>query len=151
MEIQLHLDTLVPKLRLQKIDGTRFVFDPVREKWMVLEPEEFVRQLVIIHLIEQMGYNRNRITIERGFWLGERFKRYDVLVLGPALTPFMLIECKAPQVPVNQDTFEQIARYNLEQRVDHLLVTNGHQSYCCAIDYEAKSFTYLDGLPPYQL
>lgn len=147
----LNLDLLSyqAQLKTRRQDGKTYLFDPIRKKYLVLLPEEFVRQLVLLYLIEAKGFNRNRISVEKGLKVNELRKRCDILVYSPELKPFLLVECKAPEVPLNQATFEQIARYNLPLQVDYLLVTNGRHTYCCAMDYEKESFEFLSDIPSY--
>ncbi|MEL6637238.1 MAG: type I restriction enzyme HsdR N-terminal domain-containing protein [Bacteroidota bacterium] len=147
----LHIDFLRFRDRLQtsRRAGKAHLWDPIRQKHLVLQPEELVRQLVLHYLIEERGYNRNRISIEKGLKVNDLQKRCDILVYRPDLTPLLLVECKAPEVPLSQAAFEQIARYNLPLRVDYLLVTNGIHSYCCAMNYATESYAFLDTIPHY--
>ncbi len=137
------------RLQTRRQEGKTWLWDPIRKKHLVLLPEELVRQLVIQYLIEDRQYNRNRISIEKGLKVNELQKRCDILVYRPDLSPLLLVECKAPEVPLSQATFEQIARYNLPLKVDFLLVTNGIHSYCCAMDYQSESFEFLTEIPLY--
>jgi hypothetical protein len=100
-------------------------------------------------LSREKSYNQTRIKIEKGLKVNTLSKRCDVLVYRPDLRPFLLVECKAPQVKITQDTFEQIARYNMPLQVPYLLVTNGLQSFCCAIDYEQRDYEYLEEIPAF--
>ncbi|MEM9917774.1 MAG: type I restriction enzyme HsdR N-terminal domain-containing protein [Bacteroidota bacterium] len=136
-------------LKIKTSDKQRMIFDPVRRKYLVLSPEEFVRQLLIHFLIHDLHYNPNRISIERQLLVNGRTRRYDILIYDPALQPFLLIECKAPDVPLSQDTFDQIARYNMPLQVPYLLVSNGRHNLCCQIHYEQSDYEYLDQLPDY--
>ncbi len=149
MQLDLDLDRFLPHLRLRRLGNQRQVFDPIRGRWLVLQPEEFVRQLLVQYLLHGKGYNRNRISIERGLQVNGLSKRCDVLVYDPAMQPYLLVECKAPEVELTEATFRQIATYNLCLRVRYLLVTNGRTAYCCALDYERQSFRFLEGLPEY--
>lgn len=147
MLIELDLLAYQSQLKQKKENGQRFIFDPIRRKYLVLAPEELVRQLIILYLLDQ-GYNKNRIRSEMGLQVNELYKRCDILLYDKALNPFMLVECKAPKVKVDQSTFEQIARYNLPLKVRYLLVTNGLHTYCCEMDYEKQSYTFLPQIPP---
>ena len=135
------------QLKTKKENNKRFLYDPIRKKYLVLLPEELVRQLVVAFLIKKKTYNKNRIAIEKSLMVNGLPKRWDILVYDELTNPWMLIECKAPTVKISQDTFDQIARYNLSLNVPYLLVTNGLQSYCCEIDYQNQTYEFLDEIP----
>lgn len=145
--IELDLMQYKDLLKVKKEKNKTFIFDSLRKKWLVLQPEELVRQLIIQYLIRERGYNSSRIKVEKGLKINELYKRCDVLVYDLAIEPLMLIECKAPQVKVTQETFRQIAHYNLPLKVPYLLVTNGIRTYCCRMDYKAEDFEYLEEVP----
>lgn len=145
--IPLDLTPFKSELRLKKEEGKVYVFDPVRSKWLVLLPEELVRQLLILYLIKEKAYSKNFIAVEKGLKVNELDKRFDLLIYDPDTQPFMLVECKAPTVKITQDVFRQIAIYNMAFQVDFLLVTNGIQTYCCKMDYQEKSWEFLNDIP----
>jgi len=145
--LQLDFLQFQPKLRLSKSGEKTFVFDPIRRKDMVLTPEELLRQLVLIYLLEIKNYPANRIRVEAGFTLNGLQKRSDIVVFDAAVNPWLLVECKSPKVPLTQATFEQAARYNLELRAPFLAVTNGLATFCCALDFEQQSIEYLADFP----
>jgi hypothetical protein len=145
--IPIDLNPYKSKLRLKKEAGIIYVFDFIRGKWLMLLPEELVRQLLIIYLIEEKNYSKNVIAVERGLKVNNLNKRCDLLIFDSDTKPTMLVECKAPKVKITQDVFRQIAIYNMSFEVDYLLVTNGVQTYCCQMDYEQKSWTFLNEIP----
>ena len=110
------------------------IHDPIRRKYLVQTPEETVRQLTVQYLIEEKGYPQNRISVEKALKVNELTKRFDILVFERAMKPFLLVECKAPNIPISQDTFRQIAIYNMPLSVRFLMVTNGNDTYCCEMD-----------------
>ncbi|MCP9235034.1 type I restriction enzyme HsdR N-terminal domain-containing protein [Lewinella sp. JB7] len=145
--LDLRLERFSNKLSV-RIDGNRkLVFDDVRKKWLVLQPEEFVRQLLLHFLIGDMKYNRNRITVERGVRVNDDPRRTDILVFDRDMRPFLLVECKAPRVPLSTDTFRQAAHYNGPLRVPYLMISNGRESYVAAIDYAAEDYRFLPSVP----
>ena len=137
------------QLKIKSKAGKKWIFDPIRRKQLVLAPEELVRQLVICHLIESLGYNKNRIKVEKSLKVNTLSRRCDILVYDLSVKAFLLVECKAPKVEITQDTFQQIARYNMPLRVPYLLVTNGIKTYCCQINYQEQTFHFLDHIPQY--
>lgn len=126
-----------------------YVFDPIRRKDIVLQPEELVRQLVLLHLLEQKNYPANRIRVEIGIELHGLKKRCDIVVFNQGVSPWLLVECKSPKIAVNQKVFEQVAGYNLQLRAPFLVVTNGLATYCAQLNFEQKSFEYLPDFPDF--
>ena len=147
MEIHLDLLRYKDQLRVKRQADKRLIFDPIRKKWLVLQPEEMVRQLVLEYLLRDLGYNSNRISMERGLKVNTLDRRFDLLVYNKDVKPYLLIECKAPQIKISQAVFEQISWYNSSLQVPYLMVTNGRENYCCWMDYEAKSYRFLDAVP----
>lgn len=148
MLLQLDFLQFQPKLRLSKSGEKIFVFDPIRRKDVALIPEELLRQLVLLYLLEVKNYPANRIRVEAGFTLNGLQKRSDIIVFDADVKPWLLVECKSPKVPLTQATFEQEARYNLQWQAPFLAVTNGLATFCCRLDFEKQSFEYLEDLPP---
>ena len=122
------------KLQIKEINGKKHLFDPIRKKYLVLAPEEMVRQLVIQYFLLQLHYNPNKIASEKELRINGLRKRCDILLYDDAFEPYLLVECKAPQVKINQSTFQQAAIYNLNLQVPYLMVTNGIDTFCCAIN-----------------
>lgn len=147
MEIHIDLLRYKDQLRVKRQADKRFIFDRIRKKWLVLQPEEMVRQLVLEYLLQERGYNSNRISMERGLKVNTLDRRFDLLVYDKEVKPYLLIECKAPQVKISQAVFEQVSCYNSSLQVPYLMVTNGRENYCCWMDYEAKSYRFLDVVP----
>jgi Type I restriction enzyme R protein N terminus (HSDR_N) len=138
-------------LRIRKTTSDKYeIYDIVRRKYMVLQPEELVRQLVVHYLIKDKNYPLSKMRVEMGLTVNERQKRCDILVFDKQFQPFLLVECKAATVPIDQTTFEQIARYNLVFRVPFLLVTNGISTYCCQMDYDTEGVVFMDSLPSFE-
>lgn len=128
--------------------GTQ-VFDPIRRRWVALTPEEWVRQHFLNHLVHDLGYPASLIAVERALVLNDLAKRADIVVHGADGHPILLVECKAPGVPITQRTFEQAARYNSVFKVPLLMVTNGLRHYCCRVDHATAHIAFLDHLPAF--
>ncbi len=131
-------------LTIKKEEGKTFIYSPVRKKYLVLGPEEIVRQLVIQYLVKEKGLPLSRMAEERMLVVNNLKKRWDILVYDKNGNPEILVECKAPEVKIDQSTFEQIAHYNLALKVPYLMVTNGIKTYFCEIDFEKKDFVFLE-------
>lgn len=145
--IALDLISYQSRLQVKKQVTQSLIFDCIRKKWLVLQPEELVRQLLIQYLLSEKSYPKNRFALEKGLIINELGKRYDVLIYDQDLKPFLLAECKAPQVPLTDATFRQIANYNRSLQVPYLLVTNGIQTFCCKMDYENNSYEFILDIP----
>ncbi len=145
--INLQLMRFSSQLNVKQEGNKRLVFGNIRKKWLVLQPEEFVRQLLLHFFIGDMRYNRNRITVERGVTVNSAARRTDILVFDADMRPFLLVECKAPKVPLTTDVFRQAANYNGPIKVPYLMISNGRESYIAEIDYAAKDYHFLAAVP----
>ena len=149
MLLELDLLQFQPRLRLSKSAESAFVFDPIRRKEVALTPEELLRQLVLLYLLEEKKYPAHRIRSEVGIEVNGLRRRCDVVVFDAAVKPWLLVECKSPKVALDQRVFEQAARYNLRLRAPFLVVTNGLTTYCSTLDFEQERFEYLNAMPDY--
>lgn len=130
-------------------NNKRYILDPIRRKWIVLTPEEWVRQLFIHLLIEEYGYPMGTIANEVSLKIGKTSKRCDSLVYDKQLNPLMIIEYKAPEIKITQKVFDQITRYNIALKVPFLTITNGNELFCCKVNYELNNVKFLSYLPQY--
>lgn len=126
------------------------IFDTIRKKFIVLQPEEWVRQHCVRFLMEEKAYPKSLINIEKELVLNNLKKRYDIVVYNPDGTFFLIVECKAPKIQINQATFDQIARYNLELKATYLMVTNGVNHYYCKMDLKNERYEFLQDIPHYK-
>ena len=132
--------------------GTRqhpTIFDILRRKHVALTPEEWVRQHFIHFLIEQKGYPNTLLANEVQLKIGDKSMRADSVLYDTDLHPRMIIEYKAPSVQLTQRMFDQISVYNMLLHVDYLIVSNGLQHYCCRMDYEHNTYTFIHNIPAY--
>jgi hypothetical protein len=132
--------------KIQKEAGKDQIFDPLRKSWVVLTPEEWVRQNFIQYLIQVKNYPSTLIAIEKTIQLGELKKRFDIIVYKND-SPWLLIECKEAYVPITEKTLEQILQYQQVVEADYLVMTNGHTTYGAKI--ETGKLHYLQSLPDY--
>ena len=114
---------------------------------MMLTPEEWVRQHTLQFLIQEKGYSASLINVEKQLNLHGTKKRYDIVVFNPNGSIFLIVECKAPTIEINQETFDQIARYNLVTQAAYLMVTNGIDHFYCQMDYQNERYIFLRELP----
>ncbi|HYV91171.1 MAG TPA: type I restriction enzyme HsdR N-terminal domain-containing protein [Chitinophagales bacterium] len=133
--------------RIQREGDQSFIFDIIRKKFVALTPEEWVRQHWIHYLIEEKKYPRSLFALEKMIELNQLAKRCDIVIYNREGKPFLIVECKSPDVKISQKVFDQIARYNLTLRVKYLVVSNGSEHHCCEIDFEKKTYDFLPSLP----
>ena len=126
------------------------IFDSIRKKYVVLTPEEWVRQNFLQFLIQDKKYPASLIAVEAGLKYNQLQKRMDVLIYSKQGTPYLMVECKAPEIKINQDVFDQIARYNMVFKVKYLVVTNGMHHFCCLMDYTNNAYQYLEQIPVFE-
>lgn len=136
-------------LRIKQENTGTYIFDEIRKKFLLLTPEEWVRQNLVQFLIRDKKYPRSLIKLEGGLKLNSLQKRSDILLFNNLGEKILLVECKAPAVRITQDTFDQIARYNFIHKVQWLLVSNGLQHFCCEIDFEKETYRFVEELPEY--
>ncbi|RLD34085.1 MAG: hypothetical protein DRI72_03630 [Bacteroidetes bacterium] len=146
---QLNLPTYPVKTR-QTGEKTE-IFDPIRRRYIVLTPEEWVRQQFIRYLISEKKYPETLISIEKGIKVNQMYKRFDAVISDQTGKPVVLMEFKSPNVRITQKTFEQVAAYNIRLQVQYLIVSNGLKHYCCSVDHEKKTFSFLDDIPDFSV
>jgi len=118
-----------PVFRFKKENDVEFIFDSIRKQWLVLNEEEWVRQNFVQYLIQSLSYPAAFIALEKEIMLGELKKRFDILVYNHNHKPWMMIECKAKAVHLNDAVLEQVLRYNISVPVSFLVITNGNYTY----------------------
>jgi Type I restriction enzyme R protein N terminus (HSDR_N) len=130
--------------------GSEMIFDPIRRKYVRLTPEEWVRQNFAKYLIGEGHYPPGLIGIEVMFSMNRLKKRIDILIHDRSGLPILIVECKAPDIQLNDKVFDQIVTYNMEYKVPYIIVTNGMDHYVCKIDHENKKYDFLLVIPQYE-
>lgn len=125
------------------------VHDVVRQKSVADGPEERVRQAMLLFLIEKHGIPRGLISVETAVSGALRSYRSDILVHDRSGAPWMLIECKAPDIRLTQSGFDQLGRYNRHVKAPYLVISNGTAHYCCSVDSESGTISFLNTLPEF--
>lgn len=136
--------------RFKNSENKVAIFDEIRKKFIILTPEEWVRQHVVKYILEQKMYPKSHVNVEKIVKVNGLTKRYDVVIFNPDGSIFLLVECKAPGITISQNTFDQIARYNMSLNAIHMMVTNGLNHYFCQMDYEQEKYFFLPDLPEYK-
>lgn len=137
--------------RTKQVDQKSYIFDTIRKKFVKLTPEEWVRQNLVRYLIEGLAYPASLIAIEAPLSINTLKMRSDVVVYKRNGQPLLAIECKAPEVKITQKVFDQIARYNMQLKVQYLLVSNGLTHFCCMINPEDHTYRFLPEIPSYNV
>ncbi|TRZ45206.1 type I restriction enzyme HsdR N-terminal domain-containing protein [Robertkochia solimangrovi] len=135
--------------RFKNSQNKLHIFDRIRKKFVVLQPEEWVRQHTLCYLIEVKGYPESLINIEKELTINNLKRRYDIVVFNTDGSIRLMVECKAPKVAITQAVFDQIARYNLVVDAEFLMVTNGLSHYYCKMDYEQEKYLFIREVPAY--
>lgn len=150
------MELKLPKLNLPRFDfkfksdeNIAKIYDEIRKDYFIITPEEWVRQNFVKHLIQNFSYPIGRIAVEKQIKVNNNLKRFDVLVYDKKLHPLLLVECKAPEVLINQTAFSQAGVYNIQLRAKYIIVTNGMNHYAAEIDFKNKKYTFLKELPNY--
>lgn len=137
-------------IKVKNENGQRKIFDILRRKYLVITPEEWVRQHFIHYLIDYKGYPISLLANEIPLSIGEKVIRADSVLYDSHLRPRMIIEYKASHIQLTQKVFDQISAYNLLLHVDYLIVSNGIDTYICKMDYEHQTYTFLPSIPDYK-
>ncbi|MFD2866259.1 type I restriction enzyme HsdR N-terminal domain-containing protein [Mucilaginibacter antarcticus] len=131
-------------------NGALSLFDEIRKRNIIITPEEWVRQHFVQYLIGHKNYPKSLLKLEGGHKLHGKQKRSDIIAFNTAGDKVLMVECKAPGVPINQKVFDQVARYNIVHKIGLLAVTNGLQHFYCRINFERKNYQFIEELPDYQ-
>jgi type I site-specific restriction-modification system R (restriction) subunit len=133
-----------------KTEGTKkYIFDLVRKRFVLLTPEEWVRQHFMRYLTEEKNYPESLMAVEKQITLNGKLFRFDLLVYCRNGQPLLIAEFKAPGVKISQDTFDQVVRYNMALKVERVVVSNGLQHFVCEIDYKQNNYKYLREVPDF--
>ncbi len=135
--------------RLKEDRGKKYIFDEIRRRFVILTPEEWVRQHMVNYLITVKNYPRSLISVEKGFSQNRNRQRYDLLIYNKSGHPVMIVECKAPGMEITQKVFDQAGRYNNRHKASYMLITNGVKHYCCHINLISRQYQFLPDIPFY--
>jgi len=135
--------------RFKNSENKVHIFDVIRKKFMVLQPEEWVRQHWVHHLIEDKNYPKSLINVEKQLIINSLKKRYDIVVFNSDGSIRILVECKAPKIKITQTTFDQIAQYNMSLKAEYLIVSNGLEHFYCKMDFNQEKYTFLTNIPDF--
>ncbi len=135
--------------KLKEVEGKVWIFDGIRKKFLLLTPEEWVRQHFLHYLILHKNYPRSLIRVEGGLVFNELRKRTDIVVYDRAGKPWMIVECKSPTVALSGSVLSQVSTYNARLKAEYICVTNGLVHLCAQVDWKARTTMQLNDIPEY--
>jgi len=147
--IELHLSDYIGNISTKVQNDRTYILDPIRKKYLVLQPEELVRQSCILWLIGQ-GFSRNRLQVEKLIKINGLTRRFDIVVYDKQVRPYILVECKAPDVRIDQTTFDQIASYQMALNAPYLMVSNGISNYLAQMNHEVQQYRFFNEIPSWE-
>ncbi|WP_211999708.1 type I restriction enzyme HsdR N-terminal domain-containing protein [Chitinophaga sp. HK235] len=138
-----------PDFRISREQDKELIFDRYRKKYVRLTPEEWVRQNFLNYLVKTLSYPSSLIGIEKEIMLGELKKRFDIVIYNRRMEPWMLVECKEMNVPITQQTLEQVVRYHMVIPATYLVMTNGLHTFCCTYRPAEQRWVFLEEIPSF--
>jgi Uncharacterized conserved protein len=133
--------------RIKQLSGKEYIFDEVRKLWMLLTPEEWVRQNFLQYLIKSKGYPPTLVAVEKEIKLAELVKRFDILVYNKDMVPWLMVECKEMKEVLNEKVLRQALGYNVSLKVQYIIITNG--TYCYGFMLQNNEFVEINSLPEF--
>lgn len=130
--------------------GVTYIFDEIRKKWLLLTPEEWVRQHIVFYLVDQKGFPASLIGIEKSIVINTRKKRFDIVCFNNRAEPILIVECKAPEIKLSRNTIEQVNRYNEVIGAAIMMITNGMDTFLMKKNSSNNIISYLNDIPHYQ-
>ena len=134
-------------VKIKEENNKTYIFDEIRQKYLILTPEEWVRQNFLKYLVTDKGYSKSLISLEKKVVVNGQAKRFDALIYNKEVKPVLIIEFKSYDVKITQQVFEQASRYNYTIQASYLIVSNGMNHFCAKIDFENQQFNFLKEIP----
>ncbi len=150
LSVNISIDFRGIVLKLRKAEDKTQVYDPIRKKWLQLTPEEHVRQYILCYFTATLAYPQSLIAAEKAISVGARTKRFDIVVYDRNHNPWMLVECKSPDVPLSRATFMQLLSYQTTLQARYWVLTNGHETFCADAS-DVNNILWLSDLPAFGL
>lgn len=148
--IDIELLELKGLVKTRKTEGRQYLFDSIRSKYVKADPEEWVRQLLILYLTRSCAYPEGRISVEKMFIINKINKRFDVLVYDESAKPLVIIECKSPHVKLTPRTLNQVMTYNIKMNAPYIIISNGIDTMMGRVNFEEKSYLWFSKILNYK-
>jgi len=149
--IDLELLQYAPLLRWKEQNNASFVFDPIRKKYYAIQPEETVRQLLLLWFLDKTIFNAGTIRVEKQIQVNDLQRRFDIVVYDNHVQPLVIVECKSPDVTIDQKSFDQISAYNSVMGAPYMMVSNGIQTWITYQDKSTRRFVFISSLPKWMM
>lgn len=133
-------------IKLKEAEGKQFIYDEIRKKWLICTPEEWVRQNIIWYLIEEKQYPKQLIAVEKLIQYNQLKKRFDIVIYNRDWEPWMLVECKSPHVPIDQNVLFQTLTYHAVLHCKYWLMSNGQRTFCATLSAD-QNIEWLEAIP----
>lgn len=138
-------------VKVDVVNGKNCLWDAFRKKYVKAEPEEWVRQLLLQYLLEEGGYPKGRLSVEKEFQINNLSKRFDIVANSALGNPICLVECKAPHVRLGTRVLDQTMRYNTELHAPYIILSNGIETAMAKVNFSEKSYLWADNIIPYDI
>jgi predicted type IV restriction endonuclease len=135
--------------RIKTEQQRNYIFDNIRKRYVILTPEEWVRQHLTTYLTEEKKYPASLMAVEMSLKINKMERRADIVLFSRLGKPYMIVECKAPGVKVTQGAFDQAARYNMDMKVEYLVVSNGLVHYCARLNHTDHTWEFMKEIPDF--
>ncbi len=132
--------------KIKEMEGKECIWDEFRKQWIKLTPEEWVRQNLLQYFTQELGIPASLIAVEKEIRLGELKKRFDILVYKDS-KPWMMVECKEMDTPINESVLKQVLNYNISLSVQYIVVTNGKSHF--AFELKNEKIIELSSIPKF--
>lgn len=148
--IDIPINKVKKRLKTRRENGHTYIWDIIRKKYVLLLPEELVRQMLINYLVNDIGYPASHINVEKSVNTNDKKGRYDIIIYDRKVNPWMIIECKSHKVKLDQKTADQVNGYNHTLKANHFMLSNGINTLCYRLDSSSGSFIKIEDLPLYE-
>ncbi|MGL1885964.1 MAG: type I restriction enzyme HsdR N-terminal domain-containing protein [Reichenbachiella sp.] len=135
--------------KIRESNGQQQIWDDYRKKYIVITPEEWVRQHFLRYMEEYLNYPKSLMKVEGGLEYNRMKKRPDIVAFGNSGQPLVVVECKAPEIKIDQSVFEQASVYNKIIKAKYIIATNGVNHFCCVQNHETGTSSFMDEIPAY--
>ena len=134
-------------LKVEEIKSKKYIFDFTRKKNLILTPEEWVRQNIVSHLVNDLNYPKGLIKTESSIKYNNLKKRSDIIVRDRKMGFYLLVECKSYKLKINKDFFKQVSIYNKIYKSRYIMISNGMDHYVCEFFLKEKKYKFLKSIP----
>lgn len=136
--------------KIKHVNDKLYIYDDFRKNFFIITQEEWVRQNFLKYMTVFLNYPKGRIAVEKKLMVNKNYKRFDIVFYNKRLKPLILVECKAPNIKIDQSVFDQIGIYNLTLKADYLIATNGIQHFAAKINHANRDYSFMEKIPKFE-